>query len=93
MGAAESIFNKIGFALVATQSSPSQQAVHREEVVVLADALHQLPPDYRQVLILRNLRELTFPEVARKMNRSVGAVQQLWMRALTQLREQLGQES
>src|SRR5205807_3778123 len=51
--------------LVAPQSSPSQQAVKREQAVLLADALAQLSDDYREVLVLRHLEGLTFPEVAR----------------------------
>jgi RNA polymerase sigma-70 factor (ECF subfamily) len=76
-------------ALIADQSSPSQQAAKREQGALLAADLEQLSADHREVLILRNLKELTFPEIAQHMNRSVGAVQQLWIRALTQLRERL----
>src|SRR4051812_9169124 len=36
-------------ALVAPQSSPSQQATRREESVLLAAALGELPDDYREV--------------------------------------------
>src|SRR5262249_37657575 len=60
--------------LVASQSSPSQQAARREQAVLLADALGRLPDDYREVIILRHLEELTFPEVARRMERSVDSV-------------------
>src|SRR5437773_4751771 len=40
--------------LVAAQPSPSQQAARREQSVLLADALEQLPDDYREVLMLRH---------------------------------------
>src|SRR5947209_7981049 len=40
--------------LVAVQSSPSQQAVRREQAVLLADAMSGLPDDYREVLVLRH---------------------------------------
>jgi RNA polymerase sigma-70 factor (ECF subfamily) len=76
--------------LVASQSSPSQQAARREQAVLLADALSQLPDDYREVIILRHLEELTFPEVARRMERSVDSVEKLWARALVRLRRTLG---
>src|SRR5207244_8752505 len=45
--------------LVAEESSPSQRASRREQAVLLADALNQLAPDYREVLILRRLEGLT----------------------------------
>jgi RNA polymerase sigma-70 factor (ECF subfamily) len=76
--------------LIAPQSSPSHQAARREQAVLLADALDQLPPDYREVLVLRHLEENTFPEVARRMGRSLDSVQKLWMRALARLRQVLG---
>src|SRR6516162_823760 len=79
--------------LAARQSSPSQQAVRREMAVLLADALAQLPDDYREVLILRHLESLTFPEVARRMGRSLDSVEKLWVRALDRLRNTMGGSS
>jgi RNA polymerase sigma-70 factor (ECF subfamily) len=76
--------------LVAPQPSPSQQAVRREQAVLLADALGELPDDYREVIVLRNLEGLTFPQVARRMGRSQDSVEKLWMRALMRLRQLLG---
>lgn len=76
--------------LVDPASSPSQQAARREQAVVLADALAQLPDDYREVIILRNLESLCFAEVAGRMGRSVDSVEKLWMRALVRLRQVMG---
>jgi RNA polymerase sigma-70 factor, ECF subfamily len=76
-------------ALAAPYSSPSQQAVRREQSVLLADALEQLPESYREVLILHHLEELTFPEVAQRMGRTVDSVEKLWTRALARLRRAL----
>ena len=76
--------------LVAPQSSPSQQAARREQAVLLADALDQLPDDYRDVLVLRHLEGLTFPQVAARMGRSLDSVEKLWMRGLARLRQIMG---
>jgi RNA polymerase sigma-70 factor (ECF subfamily) len=76
--------------LVAQQSSPSQQAARREQAVLLADALDQLPDDYRDVLVLRHLEGLTFPQVAERMGRSLDSVEKLWMRGLARLRQIMG---
>ena len=76
--------------LIAEQSSPSQRASRREQTVLLADALGRLPPDYREVIILRHLEGLTFPEVAKRMGRSLDSVEKLWVRALPRLRRALG---
>jgi RNA polymerase sigma-70 factor, ECF subfamily len=70
-------------------ASPSHDAARCESAVLLADALGRLPPDYRDVLVLRNLEELSFPEVAQRMDRSVDSVKKLWARGLAQLRRQM----
>jgi RNA polymerase sigma-70 factor (ECF subfamily) len=76
--------------LVARSSSPSQRAARTEEAVRLADALAQLPDDYREVLILRHLEELSFPDVARRMGRTLDSVKNLWARALAHMRDLMG---
>ena len=77
-------------ALFSPGSSPSQRAARHEQAVLLADALAQLPPHYREVIILRHLKELSFPEVAQRMGRSLGSAKQLWVRALGTLESSLG---
>ncbi len=77
--------------LAAQLSSPSQQAARRELAVLLADALRRLPDDHREVIVLRHLEGLTFPEVAVRMGRSVDVVKKLWPRALGRLRRLLGE--
>lgn len=69
--------------------SPSQQFLRKERELLLADALVQLPPDYQEVIGLRNLQRLPFEEVAERMGRSRPAVQMLWMRALQKLQDTL----
>ena len=76
-------------ALASPKASPSDSASRRERAVLLADALGKLPADYREVMILHHLEELTLPEVAQRMGRSVGAVEKLWVRALASLRNLL----
>jgi RNA polymerase sigma-70 factor (ECF subfamily) len=77
-------------ALMTATSSPSQRAARRESAVLLAEALAELPEDYREVIVLRHLEELSFPEVARRMERSLDSVKNLWARAVVRLREGLG---
>ena len=75
---------------VASTSTPSQHVSRREQAVLLADALDKLPPDYREVIILRHLESLPFAEVAARMARSEDSVQKLWVRALASLRRSMG---
>jgi RNA polymerase sigma-70 factor (ECF subfamily) len=74
----------------ANDPTPSQQLMDRERDLEVADALTQLPQDYQEVIVLRNLQRLPFDEVAQRMNRSRPATQMLWMRAIRQLQETLG---
>lgn len=75
--------------LVAPGNSPSQLAARREESVVLAEALERLPEDYREVLVLRHMEELSFPEIAGRMDRTLDSVKNLWTRALARLKQSL----
>jgi RNA polymerase sigma factor (sigma-70 family) len=54
--------------------------------VLLADALAQLSPARREVIVLRNLEELRWSEIAQRMGKSEAAVKKLWARALLALR-------
>lgn len=72
--------------------TPSQEFLQIENELRMAAALDRLPPDYREVIVLRNLQRLPFSEVAERMNRSRPAVQMLWMRAIKKLQEAMGDE-
>ncbi|MGD9633237.1 MAG: sigma-70 family RNA polymerase sigma factor [Pirellulales bacterium] len=79
--------------LPAEINSPSMAVQQREEAVQLADRLAQLPADYREVLMLRNLQSMPFEQVAERMGRSVGATRMLWLRAIERLRAVYGSEA
>jgi RNA polymerase sigma-70 factor (ECF subfamily) len=76
----------LGRLLPAGDSSPSETAQRREMSVLLADALAEMKDEYRDVIVLRNLQELSWPEVSERMAKSQGAVRMLWTRALKELR-------
>jgi RNA polymerase sigma-70 factor (ECF subfamily) len=69
--------------------TPSVQLMKQEAELQLADAILKLPPDYQEIIILRNLQRLPFDQVAQQMGRSRPAVQMLWMRAIKRLQEVL----
>jgi RNA polymerase sigma-70 factor (ECF subfamily) len=77
--------------LVAVESTPSQRASHREQAVLLAEALALLPDDYHEVIVLRHIEGLTFPQAAERMGRSLDSVEKLWLRAVTRLRQAVGE--
>lgn len=63
----------------ATPSTPLQQ---QERAVAIANQLAKLAPQYREVIVLRNLQGLSFDEIAQRMHRNAGAVRMLWLRAV-----------
>lgn len=62
--------------------SPSSPVHAEERAADLAAHLSQLRPDYRDVIVLRNLRGMSFDQIAEEMERSSGAVRMLWLRAI-----------
>jgi RNA polymerase sigma-70 factor (ECF subfamily) len=69
--------------------SPSGMAEIHERQLQIAAVLERLSAEYREVIILRNLEDLSHAEIAQRMNRSEGAVRMLWLRALEQLRKEI----
>lgn len=73
-------------------TSPSDLVSRREEQVRLAKAIEQLPPDYREVILLRQVEGEPFQDIAIRLGRSVDSVQKLWVRGLEALRAALDPE-
>jgi RNA polymerase sigma-70 factor (ECF subfamily) len=65
--------------------SPSQGAEQRELGVALADALAKLEPEDQEVVVLRNLRELEWNEIAGIIGKTPDAARMVWTRALRRL--------
>ncbi|HEV3142667.1 MAG TPA: RNA polymerase sigma factor [Gemmataceae bacterium] len=72
--------------LAAEQSSPSEQAMNREQLIRLASALAELPADQRKAVELHHLKGWSLGEVAEQMGRSKAAVMGLVFRGLKKLR-------
>jgi RNA polymerase sigma-70 factor (ECF subfamily) len=75
--------------LVAEQSSPSEQADKKEQLLRLAEALDQLPPDQQEALVLHHLQGQSLSEVAAHLGRSPAAVAGLLHRGLNKLKQLL----
>jgi RNA polymerase sigma-70 factor (ECF subfamily) len=76
----------------AQQPTPSQEFLQLDTELRVTAALSELPADYQEVIVLRNLQRLSFNEVAERMDRSRPAVQMLWMRAINKLQEAMEEE-
>jgi len=83
---------KAGTFLADLAPSPSGLAMQRESAVVLADHLADMSAEHREVIELRNLQGLPFDEVARRMDRTMGATRMLWMRAIRRLRKAIAEK-
>jgi RNA polymerase sigma-70 factor (ECF subfamily) len=62
--------------------SPSQEAQRREAAALVADAIAELDPEDREVVILRSLHELDWNAIGEKTGRSPDAARMLWARAM-----------
>src|SRR5262245_52716243 len=72
-------------------TSPSGRVEKGDQARRLAGAMARLPETYRRVLMLRHFEGLSFPAIAERIERTVGSVEKLWVRALARLRTVLGE--
>ena len=75
--------------LAADQTSPSLAAVRNERLLLLADALVQLPAEQCEVVVQRYLEGRSVASIADSLGRTVPAVAGLLRRGLEQLRSLL----
>lgn len=76
--------------LALSQTSPSEQASRRELIVLLADALADLPETEAEVLWLYHADGLSFESIGEQLGLGRKAVRGLWARGLKGLKRQLG---
>jgi len=72
--------------LAALQTTPSQAAVRSEMQLRLAEALEQMNETDREVLVLRQIEELSTAEVAEELGIEKKAASKRYLRALKRLR-------
>lgn len=75
--------------LPAQVRSGTRRVALGEQARRLEIALEALPEDQREVIVLRKLHELSFPEIGETMDRSPDAARMLFARAMTALTLQL----
>lgn len=77
--------------LVDERNDPVEYAEAREEQRRLRQAIARLTPEQQQVVVLKFIEEMSNAQVAKILNKPEGAVKALQHRALTNLREWLGE--
>ena len=78
--------------LASDQSSPSEHAVHHEQLCLMAQALEELPDDQRTAVELRYVHGRTLGEIAEQLQRSKGAVAKLLSRGMARLHVRLAEQ-
>ena len=83
-------WQKLGKHSAEQLSDLSSASDEIERSVMLAKAVESLLPDQRQVIVRRFVDQKSIREIAEELGRSEGAVKQLQLRALENLRRRLG---
>ena len=79
----------LGSNVTAREDNPEERFARREMRAHMAEAIRQLPPDLRQVCLLRDVLQYSTHEVARRLRISAMAVRLRLFRAHRRLREKL----
>ena len=69
------------------QKGPEAQMVTSEQQEMVQSLLQELPPDYRQAVVLRYWYDLSYEEIAEMMDTTVSAIKSRLFRARRQLAE------
>jgi RNA polymerase sigma-70 factor (ECF subfamily) len=72
-----------------TSERPDEAVSREEEKEIILRLLFDLPENYREVLVMKHMRDLSYAEVARLTGTTVPAVESLLFRARAALRERL----
>jgi len=73
-------------ALRDLRDNPEQSYANRQTEELLRDAIQRMPPKYREVVELRQVRELSMNEISESLNISVAAAKSRLLRARSELR-------
>ena len=73
--------------LPAGEPSPEETALQKEQQELLLQCIAQLKPNYRTNIVLREIQERSYEEIAEILNMPLGTVKSHLSRARTALRE------
>jgi RNA polymerase sigma-70 factor (ECF subfamily) len=82
-----------GDALIATTHDPESAAIERDGERLLARLIATLPEEYREVLVLREIEDMGYREIAAVINVPIGTVMSRLARARAALRSRWLQET
>ncbi|HXI85070.1 MAG TPA: sigma-70 family RNA polymerase sigma factor [Verrucomicrobiae bacterium] len=88
----ETADGEVSMQIAGNTDAPDVQAVKDEFVELLSRRMHELPRKFREVLVLRNVNNLSYEEIAEALDCSVGTVKSRIARAREVLRKSLKDE-
>jgi len=71
------------------EPGPSQNVQNNEMLALLQQAIHQLEQDFKAVLVLRDIDQMDYTQIANVLNIPVGTVKSRLFRARLALRQQM----
>jgi RNA polymerase sigma-70 factor (ECF subfamily) len=75
------------------QPNPGEEAVTQELVERVEAAMEKLSPAHREILTLRNVRNLSYEEIAARLDLSLGTVKSRIARARDALKQTMGEQA
>ena len=82
-----------GHAMVAATPDPESESIRRDDRRTLVQLMAELPAEYREILILREIEDLSYREIAAVTCVPVGTVMSRLARARAALKVQWSRES
>jgi len=82
----------VGTAGPMRTTTPSVIACRKEALDKLEQALDKLKPEYKQVVVLKKIEELSHAEIAERLGKNTGAVRMLLARAMAALTIAYGED-
>ena len=70
-------------------ASPEIEVLQREQSAQLRQALHELPAQFREAVILRDIKGLSYEEIAQALDTGIGTVKSRIARGRDELRRKL----
>lgn len=77
---------------VTESETPEDATITQELVDSIAEGMEKLSPKHREILVLRNVKNLTYEEIADILQISIGTVKSRIARARESLRSKLGED-
>ncbi|MDR2512440.1 MAG: sigma-70 family RNA polymerase sigma factor [Puniceicoccales bacterium] len=74
------------------EMTPAEQTVTREFIARTSECMAELRKAHREILVMRNVQNMTYEEIANALDLSIGTVKSRIARAREALRELMGEE-